>query len=243
MSNDILPVKVLYIDDDLTLLMIARMALKQSKFALVKGVSSGKEGLSYLQESLNKPDLILLDAIMPEMDGVETCIKIKNSAGMENIPIIFMTAHTHPDEIQRLQALNPIGIIYKPFDPMNLAEKIDEFLSLFNQSSMLIKDEQFMKNDVVHRDELNSLKPVYLVQLKKYLDELCMFEEKYKSNVATDQHYQDLAFLTHKMVGSGELFGYSTISKQARKIEVSIMNHQFSIIDLDELISLCKEII
>ena len=74
--------------------------------------------------SVWKPDLILLDVMMPDMDGPTTFQKLKTLPATSSIPVIFMTAKVQPKEIESYKALGAIDVIAKPFDPMTLADTI-----------------------------------------------------------------------------------------------------------------------
>ena len=116
---------VLYVEDDPDIRMVASMALDNEGFELVM-CDSG-------QEALNKavtltPDLLLLDVMMPEMDGPTTLKKLRQLPQLANTPVIFMTAKVQSGEVAEYKALGALGVISKPFDPMTLADKIHNLL-------------------------------------------------------------------------------------------------------------------
>lgn len=122
--------KILTIDDDDDIRMVGALVLKKKGGFDVTSKPSGQEGIAYLQalgeEEL--PDLIMLDVMMPEMDGPQTLQNIRSMEGqpVANIPIIFMTAKCQPDEVERLIGLGAAHVIPKPFDPMTLADQVRE---------------------------------------------------------------------------------------------------------------------
>jgi len=71
-----------------------------------------------------QPDLILLDVMMPGMDGPQTLLRLRERIDLERIPVTFMTAKVQPSEIEHLRKLGARDVIVKPFDPMQLAEQI-----------------------------------------------------------------------------------------------------------------------
>lgn len=113
--------KVLYVEDEPDIRDVARFALEDEGFELMI-CESGMEALS--KASRFKPDLILLDVMMPGMDGPTTLKKLRALAGMENIPVIFITAKIHPNEVSEFIKLGSLDVIPKPFDPMQLANQI-----------------------------------------------------------------------------------------------------------------------
>ncbi len=81
------------------------------------------------QDALDKvaqfePDLILLDVMMPGMDGPQTLTELRKLPVMEGVPVIFMTAKAQTQEVTAYRALGAAGVIIKPFDPMTLSEQI-----------------------------------------------------------------------------------------------------------------------
>lgn len=118
--------KILYIEDELDIQAITKIALCDIGGFTLEICSSGKEAIQKIS-SFN-PDLILIDVMMPEMDGPETLIQLKKIKGMESIPVIFMTAKVQTQEIEYYKSLGAINVISKPFDPMNLAQQIKNIL-------------------------------------------------------------------------------------------------------------------
>lgn len=70
------------------------------------------------------PDIILMDVMMPELGGVDTCQKMKEIPNLQNVPVIYMTAKAQTREMQSLMDTGAIGVITKPFDPMSLPAQI-----------------------------------------------------------------------------------------------------------------------
>ena len=87
----------------------------------------GESALEYLEEEL--PDCILLDVMMPGIDGFETCKRIKADNRTKDIPIIFITAMTEDDEMQKGLSLGAVGYIGKPIDPKGVKAKVQEVLA------------------------------------------------------------------------------------------------------------------
>jgi two-component system OmpR family response regulator len=114
--------KILHIEDEPDIQVVARIALEDVGGFTVATASSGREGLA-LAESF-APDLILLDVMMPGMDGPATLGALRERPATASIPIIFMTAKVQSHEIDRYKALGALGVINKPFDPMTLAEEV-----------------------------------------------------------------------------------------------------------------------
>jgi CheY-like chemotaxis protein len=114
--------RILYVDDEPDLREIATFALALDPALEVKACASGAEALEVIGRW--RPDLVVLDVVMEEMDGPATLARLRQTAAGEAVPIVFITARPPSDEAERLLALGAIGIIAKPFDPMTLAETV-----------------------------------------------------------------------------------------------------------------------
>ena len=114
-------VQVLYVEDEADIRAVAELALDGEGFDLMQ-YTSGQEALQ--QASALTPDLILLDVMMPGMDGPTTLKRLRELPHLKDTPVIFMTAKVQPSEIEQLKALGALDVIAKPFDPMSLAQQI-----------------------------------------------------------------------------------------------------------------------
>jgi CheY-like chemotaxis protein len=120
-------VKVLLVDDDTNIRMVAVMGLEDEMDWEIQEASSGQEAIQLA--SIQKPDLILLDMMMPDMDGITTFGKLRELDTAKDTPIIFMTAKVQPQEIESYKVLGARGVIIKPFDPITLAQEIQDILA------------------------------------------------------------------------------------------------------------------
>ena len=121
--------KLLYVEDEADIREIAEYALEDEGFDIVF-CASGEQAME--QAGDFQPEVILLDVMMPGMDGPTTLKNLRDVPGLQNTPVIFLTAKVQPNEIQDFIALGAIDVIPKPFDPMTLAEQIREVLSRKN---------------------------------------------------------------------------------------------------------------
>lgn len=116
--------KILHIEDEPDIQEITKMALETVGGFTVKTCGSGDQALAEAQDF--KPDLFLLDVMMPGMDGPTTFQKLQRLAGLENIPVVFMTAKVMESEVRRFLDIGAIGVLPKPFDPMTLPDQLRE---------------------------------------------------------------------------------------------------------------------
>ncbi len=93
----------------------------------VSVASDGIEGLALIKK--HKPDVVLLDIMMPGMDGFEVCEHIKADEHMRHLPVIFLTAQPQPAAVARAMALGAAGYLVKPFDPVKIIDQVNEALA------------------------------------------------------------------------------------------------------------------
>lgn len=117
--------KLLLAEDEPDVQLIARLALARAGFTVITA-SSGLEVIRLVAE--DRPDVILLDWMMPDMDGYETCKRLKADPATAAIPVIFLTARVQEAEVARAIALGAAGCIGKPFDALTLGTQVRELL-------------------------------------------------------------------------------------------------------------------
>ena len=118
--------KIMIVDDEDDIRAIAELSLSNVAGWKVFPISSGH--LAEETAIKNSPDIVLLDVMMPEIDGPTTFGLLKANPETNSIPIIFMTAKVQAKEIQQYIDLGAIGVIRKPFDPMILHEEIQRLV-------------------------------------------------------------------------------------------------------------------
>lgn len=114
--------KILLVDDEADIRTVGKLAMSTLGGWHVVEARNGPEAIELARSE--QPDLILLDVMMPGMDGPTTFGKLKDEPATQQIPVIFMTAKVQKHEVDRYLALGARGVISKPFDPMNLPNEI-----------------------------------------------------------------------------------------------------------------------
>jgi CheY-like chemotaxis protein len=114
--------KILLVEDDDDIRTILRVALEKIGGFQVRACASGTEALAAAPEFA--PQLVLLDVMMPGMDGPTVLSNLRARPDTAAVPVIFLTARAVPADIARLRALGAIEVLTKPFDPMTLHEKV-----------------------------------------------------------------------------------------------------------------------
>lgn len=116
--------RVLLIDDDADIRFIAAMSLRRLGGMEVRMADSGRVGVAMAAES--PPEVILLDVMMPELDGERTLAMLRTDPRTAAVPVVFMTAKVMGEEIARWLSLGACGVIHKPFDPTALPRLVHE---------------------------------------------------------------------------------------------------------------------
>ena len=124
--------KILHVDDEPDIREVAALSLEMDADVEVRSAASGDEALEVLGAGL-RPDVILLDVMMPRLDGPGTLAQLRTLPGLEATPVIFMTARAQAHEHGRFIDLGAIGVIVKPFDPMTLARQVRDLLVQWRQ--------------------------------------------------------------------------------------------------------------
>jgi two-component system, OmpR family, response regulator len=114
--------RLLYVEDEPDIQTVARVALEMLGGFTLHLCSSGEQALK--EAPGFAPDLILLDVMMPGMDGPSTLKALAQKPGLEHVPVVFMTAKVQPAEVAHLRSLGALDVIAKPFDPMTLSEQV-----------------------------------------------------------------------------------------------------------------------
>jgi CheY-like chemotaxis protein len=116
--------RILIVDDTETVLMFEKMMLAGEYD--VRVAKTGKEALRSVAES--RPDIVLLDIVMPEMDGITTCRQLKSDPATREIPVIIVTTKGETEKVEAAFTAGCNDYLTKPINRLNLLEKINEFL-------------------------------------------------------------------------------------------------------------------
>lgn len=121
------PKRILYVEDESDIRVIAEIALEVVGGFTVTSCASGQDALVAAERA--RPDLLLLDMMMPGMDGLSTLEALRALPGTANTPVIFMTAKVQGPEVAHYLSVGALDVISKPFDPMALAQQIRSICS------------------------------------------------------------------------------------------------------------------
>lgn len=114
--------RILYVEDEPDIRAVAKIALEMVGGFTVKICACGEEALR--EAEAFAPEMILLDVMMPGMDGPSTLKALREQASLSRVPVAFMTAKVQPAEVAHYKSLGALDVIPKPFDPMTLAGQV-----------------------------------------------------------------------------------------------------------------------
>lgn len=119
--------RILYVEDEPDIQAVAKLALEMIGGFEVRLCDNGVQALAAVGDFA--PDLILLDVMMPGMDGPGTLQQLRANPSTADIPVIFLTARVQPPDVAHYQSMGALDVIAKPFDPMTLASQIRQIWS------------------------------------------------------------------------------------------------------------------
>jgi len=194
-------VRVLHVEDEPDIREVVEISLSLDPNLVTRSCSSGHEALMVADDW--PPDIILLDVMMPVMDGPATLARLRDNSKTANIPVVFMTACAQASELELFRSLGIAGVIAKPFDPMTLVDSVRAFVRPI--------DERF---DV--------LRAVFLKRVGNDATALMKHRCAIKDGKAAAVAMRGIKDIAHGLAGAGGIFGYSEISDAAAAVEHAI---------------------
>jgi two-component system OmpR family response regulator len=195
-------VRILHVDDEPDIREVVELSLGLDSGLMMQSCGSGKEALAVAAEW--QPDVILLDVMMPIMDGPATLAHLRENARTANIPVIFMTARAQAREVDLFRSLGAIGVIAKPFDPMTLATSVRNYVQ-------------------TARDPIEDLRTGFLQRVKR--DSVTLSENRLvlEGGNRSPNTLDRIKRLAHALAGAGGIYGLSEISDAATMLEDAVI--------------------
>ena len=123
--------RIYYAEDEDDIRLIAKLALETFGDFIVE---ANESGVGIVEKATDfKPDLFLLDVMMPNVDGIAAYKALADAPELKDIPVVFITAKVQPDEVNKFREMGVADIISKPFDPQNLTERLKEIWNRYNE--------------------------------------------------------------------------------------------------------------
>jgi CheY-like chemotaxis protein len=195
-------IQVLHVDDEPDIREVAEISLGLDPDFRVRSCGSGKEALAVAAEW--QPDLILLDVMMPAMDGPATLVRLREDTRTASIPVIFMTARAQAREVDRFRSLGAVGVIPKPFDPMTLAASVRSYVQ-------------------PAPDPMDDLRAGFLQRVKKDAATLSEDRDVLKAGNRLAGTLDRIKRTAHGLSGAGGIYGFSEISEAAADLEDAVI--------------------
>lgn len=200
--------RVLYVEDEPDIQAVARFALEQLGGFEVEVCSSGTEALDRI--GVFKPHVVLLDVMIPGMDGPATLQALRGMPAGRTVPVIFMTAKAQPQEIADYKGLGAIGVIPKPFDPITLGDEVRKIWNLARART----------GDLESR--LAEIRRGYIAELPAKAVALEAAWRCVEAQAWQPEAVEELQRMAHNLAGSGATFGFTALSRSARALEIPI---------------------
>jgi CheY-like chemotaxis protein/HPt (histidine-containing phosphotransfer) domain-containing protein len=194
--------RVLHVDDEADIRELVQISLGLDPNFVSRSCASGEDAVAVAATWL--PDIILLDVMMPGMDGPSTLSALRKTPGTLGIPVVFMTARAQSRELDRLRSLGAVGVIPKPFDPMTLAASVNAHM-----------DPPHVRLDAMCQEFLGRADRE-VVELKRYW---CTYADAIDKSALLD----NIRTVAHGLAGAGGIFGFAKISVAAAKLENAVV--------------------
>ena len=200
--------KIMYVDDEVDIRCIVEFALEDEVGMELRLCASGQEALDLAPTF--RPDLILLDVMIPVMDGPTTLQRLRQLPGLAQTPVAFVTAKVQPTEVAYLTSIGAIDVIAKPFDPMRLPEQIRALWKRTQQSPTEAGG---------RAAKLAALRAAYSSALLERLSAMRACRQALAAQPASSEAHADLARHAHALAGSAGAFGYHFLAIRAVELE------------------------
>ncbi|MGZ3412203.1 MAG: response regulator [Xanthobacteraceae bacterium] len=190
-------IRILHVDDEPDIREVAGISLGLNSTFEVRACASGPEAIVTAAEWL--PNLIMLDVMMPGMDGPTTLKELRKNPATAAIPVVFVTARAQSREVEHFISLGAQGVISKPFNPMKLATQVADFLQAGRLDPLRNSFKQRVKSDAAR-----------LTQLQLSL-----------SGLDCTGDLTRIKEIAHGLAGAAGMYGYDKISRDASTLEVA----------------------
>ena len=201
--------RILHVDDEPDIREVVEVSLGLDPDFAVQSCASGDAAIALAADW--QPSMILLDVMMPTMDGPTTLTHLRGNPATSCIPVVFMTARAQTREIELFRSLGADGVIAKPFDPLTLAASVRNYLPTETSIEALRKAfvRRELRKSFVRRAKMDA------AALIPYSSAL---EERLNSSIVL-RRIKDIA---HSLAGCGGVFGFHLLSSEATSLEEAV---------------------
>jgi CheY-like chemotaxis protein len=210
-----IPLRILHVDDEPDIREIVELSLGLDPTLAVHTCASGGEALRAVDDW--PPDLILLDVMMPGMDGPTALARLRGAPQTADIPVVFMTARAQARELEHFRSLGAAGVIAKPFDPLTLAGMVRQYAPAAEARRAVLRD-SFITRARADARALADLRPD--------------LTDETSTAVALD----GVGAIAHALAGSAGIFGFHGIGIDAAALEDAVAMTRAGNGSLDEVV-------
>jgi CheY-like chemotaxis protein/HPt (histidine-containing phosphotransfer) domain-containing protein len=194
--------RILHIDDEPDIREVVEISLGLDPEFSTRSCASGQEALGVAADWA--PDIILLDVMMPVMDGAATLAGLRKNPLTTGIPVVFMTARAQSRELDLFRSLGAVGVIPKPFDPMTLAASVRAHIEL-------------------PEDRVGAMRNEFRLRVDRDLAALAGHWFALKNRTAASASLAGIRRVAHGLAGAGGIFGFDEISDAAASLEEAVI--------------------
>jgi PAS domain S-box-containing protein len=194
-DNNISPMKILIVDDTPANIDVLRRFMAESGYD-ISVAPDGNIALKIIEQS--KPDLILLDVMMPGMDGFEVCRRLKEKDDTKDIPVIFVTAKTETSDVVEGFQVGGVDYIAKPFKREEVLSRVQTHLKIQN---LIQEQEKLNKSLLSKNDELIEAENQYRLIIDKTVDGIFRLDQDGKILNSNHKFYSLLKFSLEELEG------------------------------------------
>jgi len=195
--------RVLHVDDEPDIREVVELSLGLDPDLVVCSCASGEEALAVVEDWA--PAVILLDVMMPVMDGAATLGRLQSNPSTAHIPVVFMTARAQSRELDRFRSLGAVGVIPKPFDPMALAASLRAHIA-----------------PPVTR--LGAMRHEFLRRVDGDMIAMAGHWSAMEEGTDVSSSLAEIRNIAHKLAGTGGIFGFDEISEAAAALEEAVIH-------------------
>jgi len=194
--------RVLHVEDESDIREVVEISLGLDPDIILRSCGSGEEALALVRDW--PPDIILLDVMMPVMDGPATLAHLRANERTAKIPVVFMTARAQSRELDLFRSLGAAGVIPKPFDPMTLVSSVRGYVHTLH-------------------DEICALRHRFIQRLINDAATLAEYRNRLGNTATLGTTLILIKETAHSLAGAGGIYGFPEIGDAASKLEDATM--------------------
>jgi len=194
-------IRILHVDDEPDIREVVELSLGLDPDFTVRSCCSGSEGLAVAAEW--EPDIILLDVMMPVLDGPATLARLRQNVETAHFPVVFMTARSQAREADRFRSLGAAGVIPKPFDPLKLAASLRQYV-------------------LPSPHLLARLQAEFVLRVKRDAAALVQDRMELRQGKRSPGTLERIKLVAHALTGAGGIYGYAELGDTAAQLQEAV---------------------